>query len=138
MIYPTILKISHLKKDYGALCAVDDISFEIRPGEIVGLLGPNGAGKTTTINMILGILEPSIALTIRQKIKNYAAATQAAILWTSHNMAEIATVCNRVLFMSHGKILLSGDPKALPAKHGKKDLEELFIAVARESLTFDK
>ena len=59
MNYPAILKISGLRKDYGALRAVDDISFEIRPGEIVGLLGPNGAGKTTTINMILGILEPT-------------------------------------------------------------------------------
>lgn len=54
-----ILKISGLSKKYDALPAVDNISFEIKPGEIVGLLGPNGAGKTTTINMILGILEPT-------------------------------------------------------------------------------
>lgn len=244
----TILKISDLRKEYGALCAVNNISFEIKPGEIVGLLGPNGAGKTTTINMILGILEPTagtieilcqeakvnqrqanrqtnfaavyahlpanltvrqnlyvfgllygvknlnkridfllndfglekfaktrvgllssgeasrlnlakavinqpclllldeptasldpnIAQAIRQKIKNYVRETQAAVLWTSHNMAEIAEVCQRVLFMSHGKILLSGDPKTLLAEHGKNDLEELFIAVAREPLIFDK
>jgi ABC-2 type transport system ATP-binding protein len=38
---------------------VDGVTFEVRPGEIVGLLGPNGAGKTTTINMILGVLEPT-------------------------------------------------------------------------------
>jgi ABC-2 type transport system ATP-binding protein len=39
-----------------------------------------------------------------------------------------------VLFLSHGRILLEGDPKTLPKEHGQKDLEELFIAVARESL----
>jgi len=83
-------------------------------------------------------LDPSIAQSIRQKIINYAAETRSAVLWTSHNMAEIVDVCNRVLFMSHGRILLSGDPKTLPAEHGKKDLEELFIAAAREPLSFDK
>jgi ABC-2 type transport system ATP-binding protein len=49
-------------------------------------------------------------------------------------MNEIETVCDRVLFLSKGRVLLSGNPKTLPAQHGKKDLEELFIAVAREPL----
>src|ERR1700684_1121250 len=50
------LLASHLRKAYGSLTAVDDISFSVDRGEIVGLLGPNGAGKTTTINMVLGVL----------------------------------------------------------------------------------
>ena len=54
-----ILRIEGVTKDYRALKAVDNISFSINSGKIVGLLGPNGAGKTTTINMILGILEPT-------------------------------------------------------------------------------
>jgi ABC-2 type transport system ATP-binding protein len=240
------LKIAGLVKEYDSFRAVDNISFSVKQGEIVGLLGPNGAGKTTTINMILGILEPtsglieifgrnledhrseiikrmnfaavyaqmpgnltvrqnlyvfgllyevrnlkekinfllrdfdletfaktktgllssgelsrlnlakglinepslllldeptasldpSIASFIRERIKNRVAQTKMAVLWTSHNMYEIEAVCDRVLFLSHGKILLSGNPRTLPAEHGKKDLEELFISAAREPLTF--
>jgi ABC-2 type transport system ATP-binding protein len=239
-----VLRITDLTKEYGALKAVDGISFSVGPGEVVGLLGPNGAGKTTTINMVLGILEPtsgsiavlekelkrgrsetrrmvnfaavyahmpanltvrqnlyvfgllyevknlrkrigtlleefdlegfthtragllssgelsrlnlakavinrprlllldeptasldpSISQLIRQRIKEYAVDAKSGVLWTSHNMNEIEAVCDRVLFMSRGKILLSGNPATLPADHGKKDLEELFIAVAREPL----
>jgi ABC-2 type transport system ATP-binding protein len=79
-------------------------------------------------------LDPSVSLLIREKIKAYSSRVRAGILWTSHNMNEIEAVCDRVLFMSHGRILLSGDPKKLAAEHGKKDLEDLFIAVAREPL----
>jgi ABC-2 type transport system ATP-binding protein len=50
------LKVEHLCKSYGALRAVDDVSLEVRAGEIYGLLGPNGAGKTTTISIIAGLL----------------------------------------------------------------------------------
>src|SRR5438270_913043 len=56
---PPCLRVERLVKTYREKTAVDGISFEVRPNEIVGLLGPNGAGKTTTINMILGVLEPS-------------------------------------------------------------------------------
>ncbi len=245
MTHGTILSITGLTKQYDSFRAVDNISFSVDEGEIVGLLGPNGAGKTTTINMILGILkptggsikvlgkklekrrseisnkinfaavyahvpanlsvrqnlyvfallygitsvrqrigalmqefdlehfadtkagllssgemsrlnlakalmnsprlllldeptaslDPSISRLVREKIKEYAAKTRAGILWTSHNMNEIEAVCDRVLFLSHGTILLSGDPKTLPAAHGKEDLEELFIAVAREPVS---
>lgn len=55
----TVLKVTNLTKRFGSTLAVDNISFEVREGEIVGLLGPNGAGKTTTINMLLGVLTPT-------------------------------------------------------------------------------
>ncbi len=241
-----VLAISGLTKEYGSIKAIDDISFSVSSGKVIGLLGPNGAGKTTTINMVLGILEPtqgsieifgrnlkehrsriskdinfvavyahmpanltvrqnlyifgllyevrnlkerinsllhefdlegfadtkagllssgessrlnlakalinhprlllldeptasldpSMSQLIRQRIKEYAEETKAAILWTSHNMQEIEDVCDHVLFLSHGRILLSGNPKTLPSEHGKRDLEELFITVAREPLSF--
>ncbi len=54
-----ILTVSGLVKKYGTFTAVNDISFSINEGEIVGLLGPNGAGKTTTIQMLLGLTEPT-------------------------------------------------------------------------------
>ena len=53
------LTVDRLSKSFLGRTVVDDISFSIAPGEIVGLVGLNGAGKTTTINMILGVLEPS-------------------------------------------------------------------------------
>src|ERR1700685_4199687 len=53
------LRAVKLRKVYGSMVALDELSFNVRPGEIVGLLGPNGAGKTTTINMILGVLQPT-------------------------------------------------------------------------------
>ncbi len=52
-----ILTCKGLRKEYGDLVAVDDVSFQIQPGETYGLLGPNGAGKTTAISMIAGLLE---------------------------------------------------------------------------------
>jgi ABC-2 type transport system ATP-binding protein len=243
-----VLAVSGLTKEYGSIKAIDDVSFSVDRGTVIGLLGPNGAGKTTTINMVLGILEPtrgsieifgkdlkehrsaiskdvnfvavyahmpanltvrqnlhifgllyevknlkegiesllrdfdledfadtkagllssgescrlnlakalvnrprlllldeptasldpSISQLIRQRIKKYSEETKAAILWTSHNMQEIETVCDQVLFLSHGKILLSGNPKTLPSEHGKRNLEELFISVAREPLSFEQ
>lgn len=54
-----MIEISHLSKRYGALTAVDDVSFQVRPGEVLGFLGPNGAGKSTTMKMITGFLAPS-------------------------------------------------------------------------------
>jgi len=53
------IKVKNLTKDFNGLRAVNNISFEVRKGEIFGLLGPNGAGKTTTIRMLTGILEPT-------------------------------------------------------------------------------
>ena len=54
----SLLKVERLSKSFGAVRAVDSVSFEVRPGEIYGLLGPNGAGKTTSIAMISGLLKP--------------------------------------------------------------------------------
>lgn len=54
-----MIEIDHLKKSFGPLVAVDDISFKVSPGEILGFLGPNGAGKSTTMKIITGYLAPT-------------------------------------------------------------------------------
>jgi ABC-2 type transport system ATP-binding protein len=242
-----VLAVTGLRKTFGALTAVDDVSFEVEPGEIVGLVGPNGAGKTTTINMILGVLQPTAGTVVidgvdlarrrsqalaqtnfaaayaplpgnlsvqqnlrvfgmiygvanlsarieallteydlgnhrrtktgvlssgeqarvtlakamlnspklllldeptasidpatarrmRRHIVDVAEKAGAGILWTSHNMYEVAEVCDRVLFLSRGRVLLAGEPAALVAEHKAASLEDLFVSVADEALDPD-
>jgi ABC-2 type transport system ATP-binding protein len=79
-------------------------------------------------------LDPSAAQIVREQIRELAREGNCGILWTSHNMYEVEEVCDRVLFVSHGRILLEGDPRALPAAYGVRTLEELFIQLAREPL----
>jgi ABC-2 type transport system ATP-binding protein len=54
-----VIRVEHLTKRYGERVAVDDISFDVEPGEVIGFLGPNGAGKSTTLRMITGYLSPN-------------------------------------------------------------------------------
>jgi ABC-2 type transport system ATP-binding protein len=54
-----MIEVSHVSRNFGTFRAVNDVSFSIPTGQIVGLLGPNGAGKTTTMRMITGFLSPS-------------------------------------------------------------------------------
>ena len=53
-----MLEVQGLRKSFGTLVAVDDVSFRLEPGRILGLLGPNGAGKTTTVSIVAGLLTP--------------------------------------------------------------------------------
>jgi ABC-type branched-subunit amino acid transport system ATPase component/ABC-type branched-subunit amino acid transport system permease subunit len=53
-----LLRIENATKRFGALAAVDELSFEVKPGEVLGLIGPNGAGKTTLLNLITGTIKP--------------------------------------------------------------------------------
>jgi ABC-2 type transport system ATP-binding protein len=55
----TVLRINQLTKHYGRIRAVDDLSLEVRPGEVFGILGPNGSGKTTTLGIVLSVINPT-------------------------------------------------------------------------------
>ena len=59
MATDTLIAVEHLFRWYGTTCAVNDLSFEVRRGEVLGFLGPNGAGKSTTMQVITGNLAPS-------------------------------------------------------------------------------
>lgn len=54
-----VLEVSNMRKTFGGIVAVDDVSFEVRAGEILGIIGPNGSGKSTLFNCVLGQLQPS-------------------------------------------------------------------------------
>ncbi len=54
-----MLEVRHVSKRYGALTAVRDVSFAVKPGEVLGYLGPNGSGKSTTVKMIVGLMPPT-------------------------------------------------------------------------------
>jgi ABC-type multidrug transport system ATPase subunit len=55
----TVLSIHHLTKRFGSLCAVNNLSLEVKSGQVFGLLGPNGSGKTTTLGMLMGVVNPT-------------------------------------------------------------------------------
>ena len=79
-------------------------------------------------------IDPSAARDIRAGIADFVESGHCGVLWTSHNMVEVEAVCDRVLFLSHGKIVLEGDPKTLPRQHGAESLDDLFVSVAHETL----
>ena len=54
-----LLKVNHVTVRFGGLTAVDDVSFEVHEGDLLGLIGPNGAGKTTMMRSIIGVVQPT-------------------------------------------------------------------------------
>jgi ABC-2 type transport system ATP-binding protein len=221
-----VLTVSNLSKKFGKFTAVNNISFDLKEGEVLGLLGPNGAGKTTTIDMLLGLttptsgtmeffglpfeenrveilkkmnfsaayinlplslnvienlytfarlyevddyknkveklmeefkltnlknkitdelssgqlarlylcksfvnspkillldeptafLDPDIADIVRKLILKKVKSENMSILFTSHNMPEITEICDRVIFLNHGKIIAEDTPESLAQK----------------------
>jgi len=71
------IDVTHLTKRFGSTVAVDDLSFTVAPGRIVGFLGPNGAGKTTTLRALLGLVAPD-AGTVAIEGRPYAALAEPA------------------------------------------------------------
>jgi ABC-2 type transport system ATP-binding protein len=75
-----MLQVERLTRRYGALTAIRDVSFEARPGEVLGLLGPNGSGKSTTVKILTGLLAPNHGVVlvdgedIRLDLERYKAA----------------------------------------------------------------
>jgi len=240
-MYEPIVEVKGLTKVFKLLKAVDNVSFDIYPGEILGLLGPNGAGKTTIIHMLLGLtapasgdikvfgfdlkknrekiiqdvnfsssyvsmpnsltvkeslkvfarlykvkekekrisellkifeieaiedklvrnissghqtrlnlakalinnpkilfldeptasLDPDIADKTRSLLKSIKKNRSLSILYTSHNMKEMEEMSDRIIFLYRGKIIAEGRPEEIIRDFRRKNLEEVFLKVAR-------
>ena len=239
-----IIEINNLVKKFNNSLAVNNLSFKINKGSIIGLLGPNGCGKTTTIGMMLGLikptsgtvfingqniekeknrtnilekmnfispyielpkkltveenlkvygrmygvenledkisdlikqlnlfdfkkrktgelssgeknrvslakalindpeillldeptasLDPDVSDYIRTYIEDFASKRGKTILLASHNMNEVERLCHEVMMMKNGKIIDMGTSNNLINKHGRKNLEEVFLKIVRE------
>jgi ABC-2 type transport system ATP-binding protein len=233
--------VKDLRKVFGAVTAVDGISFTLTPGTITAILGGNGAGKTTTIAMLMGLIVPTsglarvlgadmarerhrvlhrmnfespyvdipMRLTVRQNLEvfgrlygvadlretiartaeelrlsdlldlpygrlsagqktrvslakallnapelllldeptasldpdtadwvrgileRYAQSRSATVLLASHNMAEVERLARRVIMLEKGRIIADATPRALIEQFGRRNLEEVFLAIAR-------
>ena len=238
----TTIEVNNLAKKFKNALAVNNISFKINKGTIIGLLGPNGCGKSTTIGMMLGLikptsgtvvingqniennrtsllekmnfispyielpkkltveenlkvygrlygvknlegkiseimeklnltefkkrktgelssgqknrvslakalvndpeillldeptasLDPDVGDNIRTFIEDFASKKGATILLASHNMNEVERLCHEVMMMKDGKIIDKGKSSDLINKHGRKNLEEVFLKIVRE------
>ena len=236
------IEVNNLTKQFKNTLAVNNISFKINKGTIIGLLGPNGCGKSTTIGMMLGLikptsgtvvingqniennrtsllekmnfispyielpkkltveenlkvygrlygvknlegkiseimeklnltefkkrktgelssgqknrvslakalvndpeilfldeptasLDPDVGDNIRTFIEDFASKKGATILLASHNMNEVERLCHEVMMMKDGKIIDKGKSSDLINKHGRKNLEEVFLKIVRE------
>lgn len=242
MMYPDKLVLAeHITKSYNGKKALDDISFELRRGEILGLLGPNGAGKTTTLNILLGLLtptsgtvsvlglsplthrsviaekinfssayqtlpqnlkvienlktfsrlygvkdartkipallelfelphlrnritgglssgektklnlakcllndpvllildeptaslDPDISEKVRRTLKRIQRERNMGIIYTSHNMFEVETLCDRIIFIHHGRKIIEGTAETIQKSFETVSLEQAFIKIAR-------
>jgi len=94
-----MLKVDHVTKYYDKFKAVDDLSFEVKPGEIFGLLGVNGAGKTTTFRMIMGLLDPTEGkITLNGKNIDYDVTNEIGFLTEERSLLTKMTVKEQCLY----------------------------------------
>jgi len=95
------VEIEHLRKTYGTLVAVDDVSFSVAEGEIFGILGPNGAGKTRrdAWQLIEGVRDRGVTIVL-----------------VTHFMEEAERLCDRVALIDHGRIAALDTPANLTAR----------------------
>ncbi len=107
-----MLKVENVTKYYGSFKAVDNLSFEVKDGEIFGLLGVNGAGKTTTFRMIIGLLDKTEgSITLNGKPINYDITDKIGFLTEERSLLTKLTVKEQVIYygvlkgMKEGEIL---------------------------------
>jgi ABC-2 type transport system ATP-binding protein len=80
-------------------------------------------------------VDPPVARELRAKILKLIQESGGAILWTSHNMREVETVSDRIIFLSRGQIVADDTPQNLKKRFGQEDLEEIFVTISKEPLS---
>ncbi|MFI3307761.1 MAG: ATP-binding cassette domain-containing protein [Mycoplasmatota bacterium] len=105
-----MLKVSNVTKYYGDLLAVDNLSFEVKEGEIFGLLGVNGAGKTTTFRMIMGLLEANEGtILLNDKKIDYSVTDTIGFLTEERSLLTKLNVFEQCLFYGNLKSMSNQD-----------------------------
>lgn len=123
-----IIKVEHLSKSFGNLKAVDDISFEVKEGEIFGFLGPNGAGKTTTINMLTTLLKPTSGRAI---VVGYDLSKDANEVRRNVGVVPQEYTSDEEM-TGYQNIILCADLYGIPRSDSKPHAKELLILVELE------
>ena len=130
-----MIQVENITKKYGSFVAVNDISFEIDEGEIVGFLGPNGAGKSTTMNMITGFIEPTSGRIIVDGYdiskKPKKAKRQIGYMPEGVPLYSDLTVKEFVSYMAE----LKGVPRKERKEKVKKAIEETGLTDVQNKLT---
>lgn len=130
-----MIQVKNVTKKYGSFKAIDDISFEVKDGEVVGFLGPNGAGKSTTMNMITGYIDPTQGQIIVNGIdvgkRPRRAKKQIGYMPEAVPLYQELTVKEFVRYMAELKLVKHKDIKAEVNKVleevGLKDVENKLI-----------
>jgi ABC-2 type transport system ATP-binding protein len=121
------LSLKGVSKRYGAFQAVDDLSFEVKPGQIFGFLGPNGAGKTTSIRMALGLVEPTKgSISILGSSDARKVRDRVGFLPEERGLYRRMTPVEAVVFFAG----LKGVPSAVARKRGLEMLEAQGLGAA--------
>ncbi|MFW6042522.1 MAG: ABC transporter ATP-binding protein, partial [Chloroflexota bacterium] len=124
-----VLDVKNVSKTYATVRAVDDLSFDLFPGEIFGLLGPNGAGKTTTIRMILDIIKPDAGhIAVLGGPMTEDKKERIGYLPEERGLYEDMTLLEVLLFMGQ----LKGLSRAEARRRAEADLKEVELWEAHE------
>ena len=126
-----LLSVEGLTRRFGGVVAVDDVSFEVGEGEIVGLIGPNGAGKTTVINLLTGLLKPSGgAITFGDARLDQLPAHRIARAGIFSARPEILDAATRLLEALHDdhRWLMSQPPFDRPELAALRDADGAIVA----------
>ena len=143
-VYGRLYDVKNLKKK------IEMLSEKLRLSEIINkLTGELSSGQKNRVSLAKSIInnpavllldEPTASLDpetgdfVRSFLESYQKENKASILLASHNMSEVERLCSSVLMMNKGSIVDSGKPEQLIKKHGRKNMEEVFLKITRERI----